>query len=144
MTTEESYDGVIGVVFRRIDLIRFLLIQNKTTGNITFPAGGREEWEHDSIDTLYREIQEETGLTPSDYSVIATPLIHSFVYGPKKKERAGQHARQPVYLCETNKTELHPKDPDSSIYWRYSLRDAQSHLSFSDAKELLIRVQDYM
>lgn len=140
----QHYDGVIGVVRQKTDPIRFLLIKNKATGNITFPAWWREEWEYDSIVTLHRELQEETGLTPGDYHVHTTPLIHTFVYGPTKKERAGQLARQPVYLVETNKTDGEPKDSDSIIVGRFTVQEAYEQLSFADAKQLLLDIQDYL
>ncbi len=133
---EENYDGVIGIVFQDTKPKKFLLIHNKKTGNLTLPAGGREEGETSSKQTLLREIKEETGLLPSEYKVIETTIVHEFVYNSKKKERAGQTARQPVYLIETKETELKPEDSDSIIDGWYTDEEIINKLTFSDSKEL--------
>ncbi len=140
----ENYDGVIGIVFQRSNPVRYVLIHNQKTGNITFPAGGRENNEVSSRQTLKREIREETGLLPSEYKIIETPIIHKFVYNLKKKERVGQTARQPVYLIETQKTELSPEDPDSVIDGWYTAGGVIKKLTFSDSKELFKEATKYI
>lgn len=133
---KEEYDGVIGIVFQRSNPVKYVLIHNQKTGNITFPAGGREEDEVSSRQSLEREVREETGLLPSEYKIIKTPIIHEFVYNSKKKERSGQTARQPVYLVESSKTDLKPEDPDSVIDGWYTAEEVIEKLTFSDSKEL--------
>ncbi|MEA3515217.1 MAG: NUDIX domain-containing protein [Nanoarchaeota archaeon] len=132
----EDYNGVIGIVFRRGNPDMFVLIRNQGTGNITFPAGGREMGETSSRQTLEREIREETGLQPSEYWIIETSLIHEFIYNKRKKERKGLKARQSVYLIETEKMDLHPEDPDSIIDGWYTSSEVIERLTFADSKEL--------
>lgn len=81
---------------------------------------------------------------PADYTIYQTPIVHTFVYGPNKKERAWQQVRQPVYLVETNKIDGEPKDTDSVIAGWFTMQDAYEQLSFDDAKQLLLRIQDYL
>jgi 8-oxo-dGTP pyrophosphatase MutT (NUDIX family) len=136
----EEFDGVIAIVFQNSIPRLYLLIHNQKTGNITFPAGGRNPGETSSKQTLERELLEETGMTPQEYLVIETPVVHEFVYGPKKVERAGQKAKQPVYLVETNKTTLNPLDSDSKIDGWYDSDTVLNRLTFSDSKELFRKV----
>ncbi|MGV8162226.1 MAG: NUDIX domain-containing protein [Candidatus Nanoarchaeia archaeon] len=139
----EMFDGVIGIIFQKTKPRQYALIYNKNTKNITFPAGGREKEEFSSSQTLERELKEETGLLPSEYKIIKTNIVHEFVYGPQKKERAGQIAKQPVYLVETSKTELIPEDPDSIFDGWYTSRKVNEKLTFSDSKELFKKVKKY-
>lgn len=132
----ENYNGVIGIVYQRSNPIKFVLIHNQATGNITFPAGGREEGEVSSIETLKREIREETGLLPSNYRIIKTTLVHEFIYNSKKTERTGETARQPVYLIETPITDLNPEDPDSIVDGWYTAKEVIKKLTFPDSKKL--------
>ena len=140
----EDYNGVMGIVFIRGDPNMFVLIHNLGTGNITFPAGGREAGETSSRQSLKREIREETGLLPSEYKIIETSLIHEFIYGPKKNERAGQKAIQLVYLIETEKMDLHPEDPDSKIDGWYTASEVIERLTFADSKELFKKAIKYI
>ena len=133
----DNYDGVIGIVFRRTNPLRFLLIKNKKSGNLTFPAGGREKEEKDSKQTLIREIKEETGLVLSEYNIIKTPFVNEFIYNCKKGERAGLKVKQIVYLVETTKENLNSEDPFVTIGGWYSIEEMMEKLTFPDAKNLL-------
>ncbi len=135
----DSYDGVIGIL-KKAHENKYLLLKNHSTGNISFPAGGREEGETEGRVTLEREVREETGLIPSQYRIVATPLVHEFIYGPKKKERAGQRARQLVYLLETAEKVLHPIDPDAEILGWFTEKEVEERLTFPDSKELFKKV----
>jgi 8-oxo-dGTP pyrophosphatase MutT (NUDIX family) len=136
----ESFNGVIGIVVRRGKPDKYLLVHNLKTGNITFPAGGREKGEKTSIETLKREILEETGLQEKEYKIIETGLVHEFVYNSKKSLRTGEKVRQIVYLVETPKKSLVPEDPDVKLDGWYSAEDVLKKLTFEDSKELFRRV----
>lgn len=140
----ENYNGVMGIVFRRGNPNMFVLIHNLGTGNITFPAGGREKGETSARQSLEREIREEIGLLLSEYKIIETSIIHEFVYNKRKKERAGQKAVQLVYLVETEKTELKPEDPDSKIDGWYAADEVTERLTFADSKELFEKALKYI
>lgn len=140
----EDYNGVMGIVFRRGNPNMFVLIHNLGTGNITFPAGGREAGETSGRQSLEREIREETGLLPSEYKIIETSFIHEFIYNKRKSGRAGQKAVQLVYLIETEKTELKPEDPDSKIDGWYPASEVIERLTFADSKELFKKAIKYI
>lgn len=141
---EKNYEGVMGIVFQRNNPVKYLLIHNQKTGNITFPAGGREKNEVSNKQTLKRELKEETGLLQSEYKVIKTPIIHKFVYNSKKKERTKQTSRQQVYLIETKKTNLKPEDPDSIIDGWYIAKEIIKKLTFPDSKDLFKKARKYI
>ena len=141
---QEDFNGVIGIVFKRGNPNKYLLIYNLKSKNITFPAGARENYDKSVKDTLRREIWEETGLLPENYNIIETPLIYEFVYNQKKEERAGQIARQAVYLIETQKTDSAPKDSNVRIDGWYTAEEIIKRLTFGDSKELFKRVLEYI
>jgi 8-oxo-dGTP pyrophosphatase MutT (NUDIX family) len=139
----EDFNGVVGIVLQRSSPTRYVLIHNKKSGNITLPAGGRENNETPE-ETLQREIKEETGLSKKDYKIIRTPIVHEFIYNSKKKERTGQKSRQLVYLVETSKTDLHPEDSDSEILGWFPENEILQKLTFSDSKELFVKAIKYV
>ncbi|MCK4521011.1 MAG: NUDIX domain-containing protein [Nanoarchaeota archaeon] len=139
----ENFKGVIGIIFIRETPIKYVLINNQSTGNITFPAGAREGNET-SKQTLEREIKEETGLLPNKYKIIKTPVVHELVYNAKKKERVGQKVRQKVYLIETDKKELTPEDTDSIIEGWYDEDHVLEKLTFDDSKGLFLKAIKYI
>ena len=141
---QEDFNGVIGIVFKRGNPNKYVLIHNLKSGNITFPAGARENCDRSIKDSLEREIWEETGLLPENYNIIETPLIYEFVYNQKKEERAGQIAKQAVYLIETQKTDSTPKDPNVKVDGWYTKEEVIGRLTFGDSKELFKRVLEYI
>ena len=140
----EEFTGAIGIVFLRGEPNKFALIHNNKTGNITLPAGGREEGEDLSEDSLKREIKEETGLAFEDYKIISTGIVHEFVYNSKKVDRAGMTAKQPVYLVESKKEELNPEDSDSEFYGWYNFEEVLDKLTFDDSKEIFKRAVEFI
>ena len=136
----EDFNGVIGIVFRRGNPDKFALIENKKSGNITFPAGGRDEGEETSIDTLKREVEEETGLSDKEYSIIKTHYVHEFVYSSTKKERAGKKAIQPVYFIKTEKENLESKDPEVRFKGWFTKEKVLELLTFGDSKDVFRKV----
>lgn len=92
--------GAIAIIYRQTDEGReFLLVQQKS-GNLSVAGGGKENIDHDIDDTIVREIGEELNLTKDQYSIQELDFVHEFIYGPWKKERAGQLAKNKVYLLK--------------------------------------------
>lgn len=140
----DDFTGIIGIVFKRGNPNKYVLIHNLKSGNITFPAGARENYDRSVKDTLKREILEETGLLPKDYNIIETPLIYEFIYNERKKQRAGEIAKQAVYLIETQKIDSAPKDPNVEIDGWYTAEEIIKKLTFGDSKELFKQVLKYI
>lgn len=141
---DQEYNGVIGIVFQRINPVKYALIHNKKTGNITFPAGGREDDDSTIEDTLKRELKEELGLENNQYKIIKTNIVHEFVYNSNKKERTGKVARQPVYLIETEVKNFNPEDSDAEILGWFIEEEVIDKLTFSDSKELFKKAIKYI
>ncbi|MBW2967038.1 NUDIX hydrolase [Candidatus Woesearchaeota archaeon] len=137
-----QYTGVIGIVFQQGTPDKFLLIHNIKTGNRTFVAGGKEKYDNSPLDTLHRELKEETGLDTADYKVIETGIFHEFVYNSKKAERTGQKATQPVFLVETEKENLVPEDPDAKIEGWFTEEALLERLTFDDMKDVFRAVKN--
>lgn len=76
----DNFDGIVAIVSNKT---KFLLIKNKHTGNITFPAGAKKKGELE-LDALKRELFEETGLEPKDYIIIPTNVVYEFIYNQKR------------------------------------------------------------
>lgn len=135
----KKFTGIIGIVYQKGNPNEYLLIQNVSTGNISFPAGGREN--NETIEqTLEREIRQETGLKHEDYKIVTTNIVYEFVYNKKKTERVGQTARQPVYFLETEKTDLAPEDSDAKILGWFTAKEVLERLTFSEIKELFRKI----
>jgi len=133
-----SITGIIGIVYRdKYPQKEYLLLTNQKTGNITFPAGGKDKKDKSTINTLKREILEETGLKPRDYKIIKTNYIHEFVYNSKKIEREGTKSRQKIYLLKLkNNRIVNPIDKDAKINGFFDYGDVIKKLTFDDQKEL--------
>ncbi|MGV8152338.1 MAG: NUDIX domain-containing protein [Candidatus Nanoarchaeia archaeon] len=134
----QEFNGVVGIVFQRSSPNKYVLIKNKKSKNVTFPAGAREDNET-PMETLEREINEETGLSKEDYKIIETPIVHEFIYNSNKKDRAGQKSRQLIYIIETLKKDLQPNDLDVEILGWFSEKEVNEKLTFSDSKELFAK-----
>ena len=133
----KSITGIIGIVYLDKKPKEYLLITNQKTGNITFPAGGRDNKDKSTIDVLKREILEETGLLPRNYKIIKTNYVHEFTYNSKKSERVGTLARQKIYFLKLKKARtIKPIDKDAKVNGFYKYNQVLEKLTFNDQKEL--------
>jgi 8-oxo-dGTP pyrophosphatase MutT (NUDIX family) len=135
-------EGVIGLVYNK-STKKYLLINNKGTKNTTFPAGKKEKNET-LKQTIARELKEEIGLSPSEYKLVKTPIIHKFVYNSKKVKRNGQATKQIVYLIETSKTHLTPEDSEIEIKGWFNKKQVLEKLTFFDLKKLFLQINKYL
>lgn len=103
----EKFDGIVAIVYRRGRPDKFALVQNKKTGNISFPSGARLNAESSAADTMEAVVLQQTGLKPGDYEAKQIPLGYEFIaYDGSKAERV----RQLVFLAETLNTTSIPAD----------------------------------
>ncbi len=138
MEKEQVFLGSIGILYRRISGgLEFLIVENSGTKNISFVSGAKEENDATEEDTLRREIKEELGLDGGGLEFQATTTRHEFVFGPQKKERAGQQGSYGVFLVDATRV-------DGPISHTQELRKIQwldrgqvmNSLSFQDLKEV--------
>lgn len=89
------------IIFYRIlgDEAKFLIVENRETGNITFVGGACENNESE-LEAAQRETKEEIGLIPEQYNLVETEFRHDFVFNEKKKDRAGQQGSYQLYLAD--------------------------------------------
>lgn len=137
---EEDFNGAMAIVFRRGKPNRFVLIHNRCSGNITFPAGKREDFEKSSEETAMREVQEETGLRPSECRFTRIGIVNEFTYGAGKQERSGTAAKQPVFLVEASRESLSSEDPNAKVLGWFPADEVLERLTFDDSRDIFRRV----
>ena len=81
---------------------KFLLVQDAKTKKWGFPKGHREPMDTDDLSTAQRELTEETGLLPEDYTVFESPFrivrgssSYIFRYAMLKSEKSQHLIRFP-------------------------------------------------
>ncbi len=93
---KKTWYGSIVVAYRT-NPVRILLIENTETGNVTTISGAVEH-EETQKEAAARELQEEVKWkVPADL-LKETGVTHEFIYGEKKKERAGDKGSNQVFL----------------------------------------------
>jgi len=90
--------GAIGIVYRNTNDGRKFVLVSQKSGYLSVAGGGKEEADQNADETIVRELKEELGLLKTQYKMRKLSFRHDFVYGPWKKERAGQQASNSVYL----------------------------------------------
>ncbi len=133
-------NGVIVIFYRdRNDQREFLVVENAKTGNISFVSGG-QEGEESLIETAQREIKEELDLNPIDYELVATDVVHEFIFGSNKPDREGQKGMYRVFLSDgTSLGDISYTDEITSISWKLK-EDVLEEISFDDLKDVFIKI----
>jgi len=137
---KEEPNGVMAIVFRRGDPNKFLLIHNLNSGNITVMTGGKEEFDETILETLKREMKEETGLKPKDYKIIETPFQNKFICDNEKSPWYGKQTIQKAFLIETEKTEILPEDSGVKFMGWFSAEEVLEKLTYDENKEVFKKV----
>lgn len=108
----EEFDGIVAIVYRHGRPDKFVLVQNKKTGNVSFPSGSRLNAEASAADTMAFVVKTQTGLKPGEYEAKQIPLGYEFIaYNGNKSEKT----RQLVFLVETLNTISVPEDSSFKI-----------------------------
>ena len=91
---------------------------------------------------MNREIQEELGLQ-TEIKLEPTKVRHEFVFGPNKKERAGQQGSYQVFLADiTNISDLITHTEElRNIRW-LGKDEVINSLSFPDLKEVFLKATE--
>ncbi|HBI25698.1 MAG: ADP-ribose pyrophosphatase [Candidatus Wolfebacteria bacterium GW2011_GWC2_39_22] len=133
-------NGAIVIFYRyRNGRQEFLLVQNAETGNIGF-VGGAQEGEESLTETAQREIKEELGLRPNEYTITSTDTTHEFIFGENKPERDGERGFYQVFLSDGGLLNNIPYTEElKNIMWK-SREDVLKVLSFDDLKDVFSKV----
>lgn len=128
--------GAIVIIYKIIDGIYFYLLPTQKSGIVNFIGGGSKPEDKDSEANIRREIAEETSLRDNDYELKETSLMHEFIYGENKPERAGKSWRNKVFIARVSpEIKIEPSNEIKSLDW-YNADEAIKILSFNDMKEV--------
>lgn len=129
-------DGALTIFYRHRNGKReYLIVQNTSTGNISFVGGAQESGES-LEDAARREIKEELGLRPDQYTLALTDVVNEFVFGNNKPERAGQKGYYHVFLADGGAIgDIPYTDALKDIAWK-SEEDVLKSISFEDLKDV--------
>ena len=113
----------------------YLLIKNTKSGNISFPGGKTEDGE-EVINSAIREVNEEVGLLPKDFSIRPSGIVYRFIFNNNKPDRTGMTAKYAVFVGDVSeKASPFPTSDAKEIFW-LSYGEVLKKLSFND----LVRV----
>ena len=137
---EKVYLGGIAIIYtKENNEIKFLVAENSVTKNISFVSGAKEDIDNSVSDAMYRELQEELG-SSDDIKLEPTNVKHDFVFGPKKKERAGHKGSYSVFLADVtgNSSDISHTAELSNMKW-LTKEEVLKNLTFDDVKEVFLK-----
>ncbi len=132
--------GGIAIFYRRVhNTMEFLVVKNAKTGNITFVSGAKEDIDANEAETIKREILEELELDVAVEMLQPTNVRHNFIFGSKKKERAGLPGSYQVFFVDaTDMTAAIHDTAELKVEWM-TKEQALDALSFPDLKEVFLQ-----
>ena len=118
------------------DIDKYLVVQNKETGNISFVSWAKKIQDNNLMETAQREIKEELNINPERYNLIPTTVTQEFVFWPKKKERAWKKAIYHVFWANWSQLWLIVTTKElTSAVWM-TKQDVLNTLTFDDVKDI--------
>ncbi len=139
--SKKVFEGAITLFYMDTDRGRqYLVVENAKTGNLTFVSGAKEDEDSSLKDVALRENREELGIGSTNYELIPTDVRHEFIFGEKKKERAGHRGSYHVFVADmTNAdvTNIAHTDELKSVKWMTE-KEVLDILTFPDLKEVFI------
>lgn len=138
--SKQIYYGAIVLFYKKVNNELYFLIQKSKTGKYGFISGAREnEDNHSPEKNAWREVEEEIGLKPDQYKLIATNIKHEFMFGEHKKNRAGAKGEYSVFLSDINNIQnIEATDEIESIEW-VTYNQVLEKISFDDLREVFIQ-----
>lgn len=132
------------IIFRRADSRRLYLLLNyprssgASEGYLDFPKGHIEKGEKE-LDTVRREVAEETGL--NDIRIVGgfKEWIRYFF----KAEGKNIFKIVTFYLAETQQTDVKISYEHTGYVW-LTYEEAQAKLAFQNARQILKKADDYL
>lgn len=129
---EQSVGGVIKYKYENTEPAQFLLLKNRR-GFWGFPQGHREKGETE-LQTLVREVREETGIDDLEIQSHIGKITYSFFKGD------GMRSEKEVsfYFATTGTKQVRVSDEHIDFTWA-SLKEAFSLLDHAKLKQILDR-----
>lgn len=141
MTNEEDKlepNGAVAIVYRNVDGKNQYLLANQKSGNISLVGGGCEEIDQDLDDTLVREVYEEIGLNPDQYTIQETDLKYGATY--HGGHRAGQSVVRQLYIVKiAPNLEISPNlEEIAGVFWA-SEDEAIEKVTIENLREVMLK-----
>ncbi|MDH4330002.1 MAG: NUDIX domain-containing protein [Candidatus Moranbacteria bacterium] len=140
----DLFEGAITIFYRdNGGENEFLVVENSSSGNITFVGGAKEGFDESLVEVARRENEEELGIDPDEYELVETDVFHKFVFSPHKKNRVGNEGRYQVFVSDLSDAdfEITPTDELKNVWWM-SEEEVFDNLTFDDLKDVFERVLD--
>lgn len=135
---EKKFYGAITVFYKNTNEgLLFLIAENTKTGNISFVSGAQEDEDQSLEASAQRENIEELGLNPDQYELRKIDVKHEFVFGPKKKERAGHKGEYQVFVSDLTNADFEVSHTEElkSLKWMTE-KEVLHSLTFPDVAEV--------
>lgn len=134
------------LIFRRENGKLLWVVLHYPSGHWDFPKGHLEK-EEKPIETVKREVKEETGITQLKFYPQFQKSIQYF-FNPQKYQKTKNQPQLTLkkvifYLAETPQKELHLSPEHLAIRW-LETEEAMKTLTFKEAKNLLKEAVDYL
>lgn len=138
----KTWFGTIVLAYRT-NPYRLLILENKETKNITPPSGAVEKGESYE-ETAARELREEIGwiIDPKEFQ--ETSIQQEFIYGPQKKERAGDKGINKVLLLNANNLPEPQETRDAKNARWVSIENAKKEITFRDLREVVEKASELL
>ena len=127
--------GIIVIAYKTSPL-RLLLLKNTETKTTTPIAGSRKRLES-KIEAAIRETFEETGWIIKKKDLIKTRLVHKFIYGPQKIERAFEQGENQVFFLNADSLNEPLPTKDAKVHKWYSPKKTLQKVDFYDLKSII-------
>jgi 8-oxo-dGTP pyrophosphatase MutT (NUDIX family) len=121
---------------KELENLKYLVVQNTETWNISFISWAQEIEDQNTIDTAKREVKEELNIDPEKYKLITTSVKHEFVFWPNKKERAWKNGSYQVYRADWSDIESINHTKELKMATWMTKEDVLKTLSFDDLKKV--------
>lgn len=134
------------IICKQEDGKTLFLLTQELSGSITIPGGCKDSEDADLQAALHRELQEELGLSPGDYSVRDTGVQKEYenLYGrDPDSERFGKKTIIYAYIVSNLKKEPAASGEIKRISW-YTKEQALEAFNKPHMKEIFEMVMDRM
>jgi len=126
------------IIVRRTDALRFLIL--KHDGRLDFPKGLINEGEVPKV-TALRELEEETGIKPSEVRII-DGFSRSVNYFYKWGEGT-VHKEVIYFLAETDREDVRISDEHDSYAWMTG-KEVASYVHYRDLRESIAEAESFL